>query len=129
MEKKFRVWDGKNMNYCVFVGLGKAFAMSKSFVPKNEIKNAIIMQYTGIKDRTGKEIYEGDIITLFDTHTRYLNGRWLPPQDNVVVVWEENENSWRVKYLDSGNLFSAGSSSSWICFAREVIGNIYETQA
>lgn len=60
-EIKFRAWDGKKMidNYC-FLNKNKGnhfFAEDE-----NEFGNIIaVMQYTGLKDKNGKEIYEGDI--------------------------------------------------------------------
>lgn len=62
-EIKFRAWDKKRkqMNYAVFVGLGKVFSMTKTFKPNLEI-DADVMQYTGFNDVNGNEIYVGDII-------------------------------------------------------------------
>ena len=56
-EIKFRLWEDGEMEYDVrFTGEDMSF--------NNEIikKGSNLMQYTGLKDKEGKEIYEGDII-------------------------------------------------------------------
>ena len=51
-EIKFRVWD-KLLN---------KFIPWNCFIPFDNDREYIIQQYTGLKDKDGQEIYEGDII-------------------------------------------------------------------
>lgn len=107
-EIKFRAWDldKKQMNFCIFIGIGKIFNMTKSFKPKEEIKNSVLMQYTGLKDKNGKEIYEGDIVK---TETVEGIGRIIYRDDFASFVVDFESGCW-----DSMEVI------------MEIIGNIYE---
>ena len=121
-EIKFRAWL-KEEKKIVNVETIDFTDKSIQYLEKSEIINAYLlrrvsfddvelMQYTGIKDKNGKEVYEGDIVILNDA---------------------EEENRCVVKYkygsyiLIDGDLREDLSNVESDKFL-EVVGNIYENK-
>lgn len=101
-EIKFRVWNRH----------------SKRMIEHNELRGLHfdtvlcaenLMQYTGLKDINGKEIYEGDILKK--------------NEDILEVIWGRQRAGWRGKVIKRSNY---GWKIMENIFKVEVIGNIYE---
>ena len=123
-EIKFRVWDEeeKEMKYFDLFNMhgwgdGTVYLSSEHCTRGDEINNFkySVMQYTGLKDTKGVEIYEGDIVSFGD-------GRFIS-----VVVFDNNEWCVNVKTSHPNATYYAVKGFNMFNWKDyEVIANIYE---
>lgn len=72
-------------------------------------------EFTGLLDRNGKEIYEGDVARFV------FNGRDL---EEGVIEW--HEDMFHIRSLKYPNLSPGNYRLAYIASRSEIIGNIYE---
>lgn len=118
---KFRAWDKEynkmyyNAERTYDFGLNDSDIMEESFGGVLNNDNFIVMQYTGLADFNGKEIYEGDI--LQDIKGRIYKIIW----DEFLASFESPD--FYCSYQDEPKrIFSEYAHTN-----MSVIGNIYET--
>ena len=119
-EIKFRVWDKENEwmdGGPLWINLyGDLYDVpSRQYdTPNVEIEPAdnkyILMQYTGLHDKNGKEIYEGDIVNL-NVAAEFGDEAGYRPYKKLTID-NFHADTCHLSMFDSQNL--------------EVIGNIYE---
>ena len=138
---KFRVWDKKNSEYvpegemsdvhCLLhrdgtldcgVAYDDGYAGGVDWV---ETEDAVIEQCTGLTDKNGKLIYEGDILRATCTDGKHI--------DYPVGWWD---GAFHLYYVDKSliaetgtiQFCSRGLVSVKNCCYREIIGNIHDEQ-
>lgn len=124
---KFRAWDGKKMSQPFFLHELEGYEGECNAVVHNEgdgedwyqwtiaengmpSKNTVILQFTGLKDKNGKEIFESYIIRFVEDKEDWFN----------QIGFEDGSF---VRFFDDGTSTPINQKSM---SQAVIIGNIYE---
>ncbi len=142
MEIKFRAWDGEKMVHPDYITRD-----GRAYWKENSIPTAsnVIMQFTGLHDKNGKEIYDADIVRIhyfkigvgenlgvIETEAELLGVIEITPLalvlKNIIgekwceyTGYEQGEGECKVFHLH--DVYEGSFDAEW---QIEVIGNIYE---
>lgn len=137
-EIKFRAWHKKRSEMMrvvdIYFGRGEGIQATRLLAVHDGMKYSTneqtlndveLMQYTGLRDKGGAEIYEGDIIRVNVVDNKDLEAEY---RSTHLVEWCSGDDypafdlfpAWD----DQLNSFSSILNTN--CFEMEVIGNIHE---
>ena len=140
-EIKFRAWDKANKrmlyrgiydrNWYATERNDKEGCHCVDGIHPEDKYNLELMQYTGLKDSTEKEIYEGDIIYNQNSFNCVCGSGEFTDQSPTkrFVIFDQKDVQFKLDFVDE-NMRGSGASGYSFCKSNqgifEIIGNIHE---
>ena len=125
-EIRFRAWDKEDKKMFPVLEIDFVDGWVKMYCKiagrhYNYLDNLVLLQFTGLEDKNGKEIYEGDIVSV-----KYIYDKRTT--DRAQVVWREDKAGFGLKSLkgltnEVYELYKITTEHN-----LEVVGNIYENK-
>ena len=138
-EIKFRAWDKKDKKiFDVEVFDLNCGDVSKVCILRDEKrtkknywyapKEVVLMQYTGLKDKNGKEIYEGDIVIQeIWNGADNIDGESVTDEFEGIIIYDRNGYGIQTEICD-GKRTEVPIYEIDEFVTTEIIGNIYENK-
>lgn len=82
-----------------------------------DFKDVILMQSTGLKDKNGKEIFEGDVLEIED------EGEVL---GNAKLTWDNEQAVFMIEAVSVDDIAPFHEILSDESYSYRVVGNVYE---
>lgn len=112
-ENKFRAWNSKEkfMDSAWLIDWEHG-SVCHGKHNQSELDDCTLMQYTGVKDKNGREIYEGDIVEQLSERT----------YESVKGTVKFFDGSYLIEFLSGDNGVFLFDEVAY----NEVLGNVYE---
>jgi uncharacterized phage protein (TIGR01671 family) len=133
-EIKFRTWENNKMNYDPYSDEYYSEGTPINDVFLRPVRGQIFIQYTGLHDKNGKEIYEGDILLIPDSEFELVTDYEGPTHDILSMgIVKAAEYGWLLSVPKGyggdyvyGEMYFSHLVEEVGVEGWEVIGNIWE---